>query len=126
MQNSRKSNHEYGFFTRCHATSGIWSSVPGGDGWFNPYGGYKYFDGTSMATPFVSGAAGIYLGRFPSSTPATLRVNLEFIHLFVLWACDLSFLQKYVRFGAQSLNTIFNWFFMQFKAALNIKYWVFF
>lgn len=38
--------------------------------------GWEVFSGTSMATPHVSGVIGLYLARYGSQDPATLRDNL--------------------------------------------------
>jgi len=38
---------------------------------------YEYFDGTSMATPHVSGVAALVWSYFPECTPAQLRTSLE-------------------------------------------------
>lgn len=39
-------------------------------------GGYGYIDGTSMATPFVTGTAALVLSKNPGLTPAQLRSTL--------------------------------------------------
>ncbi len=42
--------------------------------WLNS--GYNTISGTSMATPHVSGAAALYLKKFPGSTPAQIKAGL--------------------------------------------------
>lgn len=43
----------------------VWSTIPGG--------GHLVSDGTSFATPHVSGVAALYLARYPGATVADLR-----------------------------------------------------
>lgn len=38
--------------------------------------GYRFLDGTSMATPHVSGAAALYLEKYPSASPAQVLQGL--------------------------------------------------
>lgn len=45
-------------------------AAPGVDIYSTWPGGYQYLGGTSAATPFVSGLAGLLYARFPSYTPA--------------------------------------------------------
>jgi len=44
---------------------GVWSTIPGG--------GHGVADGTSFATPHVTGVAALYLARYPSATVAELK-----------------------------------------------------
>jgi hypothetical protein len=48
----------------------IYSTVP------SRSGGYASYSGTSMATPFVSGAAALYLSRYPGSSVQQVRDGL--------------------------------------------------
>ncbi len=48
--------------------SGIWSTLPNGQ--------YGSFDGTSMATPHVTGAIALYASLFPNATGAQIREAL--------------------------------------------------
>jgi serine protease len=41
--------------------------------WYTSTSATNTISGTSMASPHVAGAAALYLGRYPSSSPATLR-----------------------------------------------------
>jgi subtilisin family serine protease len=59
--------------------SGIWSSVPmaSGKGKNATVGsGYASYNGTSMATPHVSGAAALYASLNPNATAAQIKVAL--------------------------------------------------
>lgn len=38
-----------------------------------PYGGYILMSGTSMATPFVTGAVALYRAEYPDATPAQIK-----------------------------------------------------
>lgn len=42
-----------------------------------PASGYDYFDGTSMATPHVSGVAALLWSKYPQATNAQLRMALQ-------------------------------------------------
>ncbi|MEC9488864.1 MAG: S8 family serine peptidase [Halanaerobium sp.] len=62
------------------STTGSWISIsaPGEDILSTvPYDGYERWDGTSMATPFVTGAAALVLSEFPELTPAEVKNQLE-------------------------------------------------
>jgi subtilisin family serine protease len=48
--------------------SGIWSTLPNGS--------YDFYDGTSMATPHVTGAIALYASLFPNATSAQIREAL--------------------------------------------------
>jgi subtilisin family serine protease len=52
--------------------SGIWSTVPGRGG----ASGYASYNGTSMATPHVSGAVALYAARNPSANAATIKTAI--------------------------------------------------
>ena len=51
--------------------SGIWSTVPTASG-----PGYANYDGTSMATPHVTGAAALYASLHPGSTAAQIKAAI--------------------------------------------------
>jgi len=42
-----------------------------------PYNSYKYLDGTSMATPIVSGIAGLVKSRYPGATNIEIKSAIE-------------------------------------------------
>jgi subtilisin family serine protease len=50
----------------------IYSTVPS----FSDSSGYESFSGTSMATPFVTGGASLYLSRAPQATPDQVKAAL--------------------------------------------------
>jgi subtilisin family serine protease len=52
--------------------SGIWSTIPTGKG-KNVVSGYASYNGTSMATPHVSGAVALYASLNPGATAATIK-----------------------------------------------------
>ena len=51
--------------------SGIWSTVPTASG-----PGYASYNGTSMATPHVTGAAALYASLHPGSTAAQIKAAI--------------------------------------------------
>ena len=55
--------------------SGIWSTVPKASG-SSVVSGYASYNGTSMATPHVSGAAALYAASNPSATAATIKAAI--------------------------------------------------
>ena len=59
--------------------SGIWSTVPvaSGKGKNATVGsGYASYNGTSMATPHVTGAAAMYAARHPGATAAQIKAAI--------------------------------------------------
>lgn len=56
--------------------SEIYSSVPTGNCLLCEPSGYKYLDGTSMATPHVAGVAGLIKARFPSITSEGIKARI--------------------------------------------------
>lgn len=52
---------------------GIWSSVPRYGPFYSVVSGYSRYDGTSMATPHVTGAAALYKAQHPSATAADIK-----------------------------------------------------
>jgi hypothetical protein len=53
----------------------VWSTVPVQSGG-NVVGGYASYDGTSMATPHVTGAAALYASLHPGSTAAQIKAAI--------------------------------------------------
>jgi len=65
---SRASFSEYNTYVDLSAPGvGIYSTIPNG---------YGYKDGTSMATPFVSGLAALVLSKWPDYTPSQVETAL--------------------------------------------------
>jgi subtilisin family serine protease len=59
----------------CAPGSGVWSTVPvSSKGKVSP--GYASYNGTSMATPHVTGAAALYKARNPGATAAQIKTAL--------------------------------------------------
>ncbi|HXF64859.1 MAG TPA: S8 family serine peptidase [Caldilineaceae bacterium] len=74
MQESRWIKSNYGAYLDLVAPGDlIYSTYHLSD---NTYGGYTYLSGTSMATPFASGLAGLLLSLHPTLTAAELRAAL--------------------------------------------------
>ncbi len=80
---SRSSFSNYGTTSVDIATpgSGVWSTISNG--------GYGSYNGTSMATPHVSGAVALYASLFPNATSAQIREALLRSATFTVSVNDL-------------------------------------
>ena len=80
---SRSSFSNYG-------TTSVDIAAPGSDVWSTiSNGGYGSFNGTSMATPHVSGAVALYASLFPNATNAQIREALLRSATFTVSVNDL-------------------------------------
>lgn len=76
-------------FSNYGATS-VDIAAPGSDIWSTiPNGGYGSYNGTSMATPHVSGAIALYASLFPNATSAQIRETLLRSTTFTVSVNDL-------------------------------------
>jgi len=75
QNDDRASFSDYGASTVDLGAPGvsIFSTVPTGSCALCDPSGYRYLDGTSMATPYVAGVAALVLAQFPTLTTAQLK-----------------------------------------------------